>query len=378
MEQAGTTSRSYAGWKIVQSMPMELDAALGIAGGRFGAGSLSTGIVALRQSCPTDWMDEWPEFYGTMTWFANVLETASLVSGVLEESDYSRATMTIRQTTIEDAIEHLRQMIDVPVTAAAPSSYPQETMRELLLDYRRSAYAEINFSHPHDPLYENRLKREVQFCADILQGGRLHDRYWHWLDRYYFEVYRPWRENRQTLLTDLEQKLLTMLGTTISEGTIPNIGWLSDVNPGLRYPEIKSAIQNGRLFVNFWLEPFEFADTFLLLPGKIYLAFAEPGQMYRDFLTHTRKLAEQVQALADPTRLIILRLIRTFSMTNTDMAAYLGLSRPTVSIHAKVLREAGLIRSWEEGRITRHEIESNAVRTLFGDLELFLDLPDEK
>ncbi len=65
-------------------------------------------------------------------------------------------------------------------------------------------------------------------------------------------------------------------------------------------------------------------------------------------------------------------------MTNTDMAAYLGLSRPTVSIHAKVLREAGLIRSWEEGRITRHEIEPNAVKTLFGDLELFLDLPDEK
>ncbi len=62
-------------------------------------------------------------------------------------------------------------------------------------------------------------------------------------------------------------------------------------------------------------------------------------------------------------------------MTNTDMAAYLGLSRPTVSIHAKVLREAGLIRSWEDGRITRHEIDPEAVRKLFQDLEEFLDLP---
>ncbi|NLF50015.1 MAG: winged helix-turn-helix transcriptional regulator [Leptolinea sp.] len=378
MKKPGKTSISNAGWKIVQSMPMELDAALGIAGRRFGAGSLSTGIVALRQSCPTDWMEEWHEFYGTMTWFANVLETASLVSGVLEESDYSLATMAIRQTTLDDAIKKLRHLINGSENEEGRNLSPEDTFIQLFLRYRRSAYAEIKFSHPQDPLYENRLKREMQFCTAILQGGSLHDRYWHWLDRYYFEVYRPWRENRQPLLLDLEQKLLTMLGTTRSEGAIPNIGWLSDVNPGLRYPEIKSAIQNGRLFVNFWLEPFEFADTFLLLPGKIYLAFAEPGQMYQDFLTHTRKLAEQVQALADPTRLIILRLIRTFSMTNTDMAAYLGLSRPTVSIHAKVLREAGLIRSWEEGRITRHEIEPNAVKTLFGDLELFLDLPDEK
>jgi DNA-binding transcriptional ArsR family regulator len=60
------------------------------------------------------------------------------------------------------------------------------------------------------------------------------------------------------------------------------------------------------------------------------------------------------------------------------MAAYLGLSRPTVSIHARVLREAGLIHSWEEGRITRHEINPEAVRKLFSELESFLDLPPEK
>jgi DNA-binding transcriptional ArsR family regulator len=120
------------------------------------------------------------------------------------------------------------------------------------------------------------------------------------------------------------------------------------------------------------------ADSFTLLPGNIYLSFAEPGQIYENFMSYTQTLAGQVQALADPTRLIILRLIRVLSMTNTDMAAYLGLSRPTVSIHARVLREAGLINSWEEGRITRHEINPEAVRKLFSELETFLDLPPEK
>jgi DNA-binding transcriptional ArsR family regulator len=77
--------------------------------------------------------------------------------------------------------------------------------------------------------------------------------------------------------------------------------------------------------------------------------------------------------------LIILRLIREFSMTNTDMAVFLHISRPTVSIHAKVLREAGLIRSWDDGRITRHAIVPEAVQTLFQDLKEFLDLPfDQK
>ena len=44
--------------------------------------------------------------------------------------------------------------------------------------------------------------------------------------------------------------------------------------------------------------------------------------------------------------------------------------------HAKILREAGLIESRQVGRQARHEIDSNAVRRLFRDLERFLDLPE--
>ncbi len=378
MENPGKSGLSNAGWKIVQSISMELDTAIGIAGGWLGAGSVSSEILELRQSCPSDWMEEWQEFYGSMPWFSSILETASVLSGVLEEQDYSRATMVIRQTGIEAASVNLHRILGESETDAGQDLSKEDLLIQSFLRYRHSAYESIEFNHPQDTSYESRLIREIRFCFQIFQGGNLHDRFWHWLDRYYYEVYRPWRESRQSYLCDLEQKITTMLGTGQSEGSVPEISWLSDVNPALRYPEINTAIRRGDLFVNFWLEPFEFADSFLLLPGKIYLSFAEPGQMYLNFLDHTRRLAEQVQALADPTRLIILRLIRAFSMTNTDMAAYLGLARPTVSIHAKILREAGLIRSWEDGRITRHEIESEAVKKLFGDLEVFLDLPDVK
>jgi ArsR family transcriptional regulator len=97
-----------------------------------------------------------------------------------------------------------------------------------------------------------------------------------------------------------------------------------------------------------------------------------------DFTAITRGLAGRLAALSDPTRLFILRLIRNIDMTNTDMAEYLNLSRPTVSIHARILREVGLIRSHEDGRAVRHEIVPEEVHRLFRDLETYLDLPVNK
>jgi ArsR family transcriptional regulator len=368
---------SKAGWKIVESIGVELDAAIANASGTFLAAGITPELIALQQTSSDEWKNEFTELYGSMNWYSSVLETASILTGVLEEADYSQATMIIRQTTPQKALENLRQMaaaVDLYTNANVPL---EKEIVHLYIQYRRLAYSSIGFTHPNDILYESRLISEIKFCLDIFQGGILHDRYWHWLDHFYYEVYRPWREERSQFLEALKQKIATVLGSSQSTGQVADLQWLSDLNPALRYPEINQAIRSGDLFVNFWLEPFGFADTFILLPGMFYLSFAEPGQIYENFLAYSHQLAGQVQALADPTRLIILRMIRALSMTNTDMAAYLGLSRPTVSIHAKVLREAGLIHSWEEGRITRHEINPAAVRKLFRDLAEFLDLPPE-
>ena len=70
-------------------------------------------------------------------------------------------------------------------------------------------------------------------------------------------------------------------------------------------------------------------------------------------------------------------MIRNFGLINTEMAEALGLARQTVSIHAKILREAGLIRSHREGREVRHEIVPSEVHRLFRDLKRLLDLEDQ-
>lgn len=370
--------RNRAGWKIIQSISMELDAALSIAGGHFLAAGLTPEIVALQQSNSVEWKKEWDVFFGSMNWYNSTMEYAAILAGVQNEADYSTTTMAIRQTTAESALQRLKNMAAEIHLDVMPDLPPEEAIVQLFIKYRKFAFESIGFSHPVDPLYEKRAISEIKLCLEIFQGGNNHDRFWHWLDHFYYEVYHPWREERKPFLDGLEQKLTTILGTQQTFGKAPDLQWLPDLNPALRYPEIGAAIQSGTLFVNYWLEPFGFSDTFALLPGQLYLSFAEPGKIYENFKVYSQTLAGQVQALADPTRLIILRLIRALSMTNTDMAAYLGLSRPTVSIHAKILREAGLIHSWEDGRITRHEIISDAVRKLFHELEEFLDLPPDQ
>lgn len=116
-------------------------------------------------------------------------------------------------------------------------------------------------------------------------------------------------------------------------------------------------------------------DLWGLHPGLLVVSFAPTGELCERFHNLAADVAGRLKALSAPTRLTTLRLIRNFGMVNTEIASYLGLARPTVSVHARQLRGAGLIRSRQDGRLVRHEIDDAAVRQLLADLERFLDLP---
>ena len=57
-----------------------------------------------------------------------------------------------------------------------------------------------------------------------------------------------------------------------------------------------------------------------------------------------------MQALADPIRRKILRLVRDGSLSAGAIAEAFPVSRPAVSRHLRVLREAGLVRDEVTGR----------------------------
>lgn len=56
------------------------------------------------------------------------------------------------------------------------------------------------------------------------------------------------------------------------------------------------------------------------------------------------------KALSDPTRRAILHLLRHEEMTAGDVAARFDMTRPTMSHHFAVLREAGLVSSRRDGQ----------------------------
>jgi DNA-binding transcriptional ArsR family regulator len=62
--------------------------------------------------------------------------------------------------------------------------------------------------------------------------------------------------------------------------------------------------------------------------------------------------AQTLQALGDPTRRSVLELLRDRPRAVGDIAAKLPVSRPAVSQHLRVLKEAGLVTERQTG--TRH------------------------
>lgn len=62
-----------------------------------------------------------------------------------------------------------------------------------------------------------------------------------------------------------------------------------------------------------------------------------------------RALGRQFTAFGDPTRQQLFFLIVSKKLTVQELADTLGIPRPTVSHHLKILRDAGLIKDVQDG-----------------------------
>ena len=74
------------------------------------------------------------------------------------------------------------------------------------------------------------------------------------------------------------------------------------------------------------------------------------------------------QALADPIRRDLLRMLGGRNQTVGALAAAFAVSRPAVSRHLRVLREAGLVRDTLHGRHREYQL----VVTALDELEAYL------
>jgi DNA-binding transcriptional ArsR family regulator len=78
-------------------------------------------------------------------------------------------------------------------------------------------------------------------------------------------------------------------------------------------------------------------------------------------------------AVADPIRRRVLELVRDREIAAGELAAQFDVSRPAVSRHLRVLREAGLLHERREGRLRLYRADPAPLGELRSWLESYWD-----
>jgi ArsR family transcriptional regulator, nickel/cobalt-responsive transcriptional repressor len=79
------------------------------------------------------------------------------------------------------------------------------------------------------------------------------------------------------------------------------------------------------------------------------------------------KIAETLQALASPNRLLILTRLRQSPCTVTDLAAAVGMEQPAVSHQLRLLRALGLVAGDRNGRNIIYRLYDDHVAQLLDE-----------
>lgn len=364
-------SSDRGGWRIARSIAIELDLANYL--GRMGPDVLPDVHADLAARIPPAWFDEFDSLSakaGPDRGLQSIVEPLARWADVLEVEDYDTASAAMREITSDDAVAQIKATSDI-----VPA--PDLDGPDQLIDMHRRLEAELAAQAgtypPSDATIVERKDHAIVVAVGALRDGPLHGRFWHWLDRFYYEAYRPWRATRRSTIEMLEQTALDALGADHGAAP-PNLEWLEPSNPIRTTPTVLDAVTAGELSVVFLAEPFGLSDTWTLAPGLVLTSFAKRGDLYQHYNDYRHELTTRLKALADPTRMSILRIIRMLDVDNTQLAGHIDVSRPTISVHAKILADAGLITTTREGRQARHTFHPDTIKQLCDDLLRFLDI----
>ena len=87
------------------------------------------------------------------------------------------------------------------------------------------------------------------------------------------------------------------------------------------------------------------------------------------YVTHV----EAVAAIADPIRRRVLELVRDREVPAGELAEHFDVSRPAVSRHLRVLREAGLVHERRDGKHRLYRADPAPLAELRGWLDTYWD-----
>lgn len=188
----------------------------------------------------------------------------------------------------------------------------------------------------------------------------------------YYDVF--FKEDEQRILSGLQETVERAQQLTAAL-TLPEL--LEELSQGLQFDYADlGTVQRVRMVPSFWTTPLSLfmrldesnEEWIFLFGGRPANVSLVPGEVVPELLYQTLK------ALADPTRLRILRYLSAEPLTPAELARRLRLRPPTVIHHLDALRLARLVqlRLGHEGR--RYAARREAVKLACEMLEDYLNL----
>lgn len=180
----------------------------------------------------------------------------------------------------------------------------------------------------------------------------------------------------QVFFNEEEKQLLPKLtaGLERAQGLSENLSLielLEDLSQGV---EMRNVLRHERLVLvpSIWSTPIIFFDE--LLDNQLIIAFGArpadaslvPGEVVPD------SLLKILKAMADPTRLRILRYLAHTALTPAEIARRLRLRPPTVTHHLSALRLAGLVHMRLENDERQYTARLEALEGLHSQILDFL------
>lgn len=81
------------------------------------------------------------------------------------------------------------------------------------------------------------------------------------------------------------------------------------------------------------------------------------------------------KALKDPTRRQILKLLRDKDMTAGQIAAHFNISKPSISHHLEILKNADLVTATKQGQFIIYSLNTTVIDEI---INFFMDLKTSK
>ena len=185
---------------------------------------------------------------------------------------------------------------------------------------------------------------------------------------------------RECFFAEEELRIAPVLESSLARAQalaeiLPLTELLTELSNGVQFSELET-LKTLYLAPSYWSTPLIFIRNFG--EGQKFILFA--GRPANQALVPGENVPADVinalKALADPTRLRILRYLADQPLTPTDLSQRLRLRPPTVIHHLSALRLAGLVQITiqAEGE-RRYALRVEAVETALRHTRSFLKLP---